>query len=74
MSVPKASCLLRSFCHLSRCLRRSIGSVVRFSIEYSSNYGESHSLAAIRDALLPKLISGELRVKDAEQFLAEARA
>jgi len=25
--------------------------------------------AALRDALLPKLISGELRVKDAEKFI-----
>jgi type I restriction enzyme S subunit len=25
--------------------------------------------AALRDALLPKLISGEIRVKDAERFL-----
>jgi len=33
---------------------------------------ESRTLAALRDALLPKLISGELRVKDAERFLAEA--
>jgi type I restriction enzyme, S subunit len=32
---------------------------------------ESHTLAALRDTLLPKLISGELRVKDAEQFLKE---
>jgi type I restriction enzyme S subunit len=31
---------------------------------------ESRTLAALRDALLPKLISGELRVKDAEQFVA----
>jgi type I restriction enzyme S subunit len=30
---------------------------------------ESHSLAALRDALLPKLISGELRVNDAERFI-----
>jgi type I restriction enzyme S subunit len=35
---------------------------------------ESRTLAAIRDALLPKLISGALRVKDAERVLAEARA
>jgi type I restriction enzyme S subunit len=28
----------------------------------------SYSLAALRDALLPKLISGELRMKNAEQF------
>ena len=27
--------------------------------------------AALRDALLPKLISGEIRVKDAERFLKE---
>lgn len=32
---------------------------------------ESRTLAAIRDALLPKLISGELRVRDAERFLKE---
>ncbi|MFZ5625064.1 MAG: restriction endonuclease subunit S [Gemmatimonadota bacterium] len=30
---------------------------------------ESRTLAALRDTLLPKLISGELRVKDAEKFL-----
>ena len=30
---------------------------------------ESNTLAALRDALLPKLISGELRVKDAERFV-----
>ncbi|MBI4470213.1 MAG: restriction endonuclease subunit S, partial [Acidobacteria bacterium] len=28
---------------------------------------ESHTLAALRDSLLPRLISGELRVKDAER-------
>jgi len=27
--------------------------------------------AALRDTLLPKLVSGELRVKDAERFLKE---
>jgi type I restriction enzyme S subunit len=30
---------------------------------------ESHILAALRDALLPKLISGELRMRDAETFI-----
>lgn len=35
------------------------------------NERESRTLAALRDALLPKLISGELRVKDAERFLKE---
>jgi hypothetical protein len=32
---------------------------------------ESRTLAALQDALLPKLISGEIRVKDAERFLKE---
>ena len=34
----------------------------------AANEGESHFLAAIRDALLPKLISGEVRVENAERF------
>src|SRR5262249_1284882 len=32
---------------------------------------ESRTLAALREALLPKLISGELRMKDADRFLTE---
>jgi type I restriction enzyme S subunit len=32
---------------------------------------ETRTLASLRDTLLPKLISGELRVKDAERFLKE---
>jgi len=30
---------------------------------------ESRTLAALRDTLLPKLISGELRVKDAQRVV-----
>jgi type I restriction enzyme S subunit len=33
---------------------------------------ESRTLAALRDALLPKLIRGEIRVKDVERFLGRA--
>jgi len=33
---------------------------------------ESNSLGLLRDTLLPKLISGELRVPDAEKFVEEA--
>ena len=33
------------------------------------NERESSTLADLRDALLPKLISGELRVEDAKSFL-----
>jgi len=36
-----------------------------------ANLQESVTLATIRDALLPKLMSGEIRVKDAERFLTE---
>ena len=36
------------------------------------NGKESRTLAALRDTLLPKLVSGELRVKDVEHFLASA--
>ena len=35
---------------------------------------QSRALADIRDSLLPKLISGELRVKDAERFVARIGA
>ncbi len=35
------------------------------------NETESRTLAALRDALLPKLIRGEIRVRDAERFLKE---
>ena len=30
---------------------------------------QSRTFAALRDTLLPKLISGELRVQDAERFI-----
>jgi type I restriction enzyme S subunit len=36
------------------------------------NLQESNSLASLRDTLLPKLISGELRIPDAEQLVEEA--
>ena len=36
------------------------------------NIEENISLTQLRDTLLPKLISGELRIKDAEKFVAEA--
>jgi len=36
------------------------------------NDDESHMLATIRDALLPKSVSGEIGVKDAEKFVEKA--
>ena len=37
-----------------------------------ANIEQSATLAAIRDTLLPKLLSGEIRVKDAEKFVKGA--
>ncbi len=37
-----------------------------------SNESQSQSLAAIRDTLLPKLLSGEIRIKEAEKFVEKA--
>ena len=48
------------------------GEIVRpFMLAIKEYDEESHTLAAIRDVLLPKLLSGEIRMKDAEQY-AEA--
>lgn len=47
--------------------------VVRSSMEQVLlNRNESRSLAQLRDTLLPKLVSGELRVPDAARLLGEA--
>lgn len=44
--------------------------LVRISMEQVlQNRMQSRSLAQLRDTLLPKLISGELRIADAEKFL-----
>jgi len=37
----------------------------------AENEDESHTLAGLRNTLLPKLISGELRVENAERFLEQ---
>jgi type I restriction enzyme S subunit len=42
-------------------------------IRMRQNQNKSNTLSALRNALLPKLISGELRVKHAESFLKERR-
>ena len=51
--------VLDAFCSLAAPVR----------IREQAIIAESRTLAALRDALLPKLISGELRVKDAEKFI-----
>ncbi|MDX2206154.1 MAG: restriction endonuclease subunit S [Gemmatimonadales bacterium] len=42
------------------------------SAKIATSERESRTLAALRDSLLPKLISGELRVRDAEKFVTRA--
>lgn len=54
-------------------LARNFGDSVRiFMAKIRSNDEQSRTLAALRDALLPKLLSGEVRVQDAERFVKEA--
>jgi len=54
---------------VSRQFSRAAGPLLA---KVARNERESRTLAALRDALLPKLISGELRVQDAERFVKEA--
>jgi type I restriction enzyme S subunit len=56
---------------------REAMSRLRPTLESLESYGqsalsESRSLAGLRDALLPKLMSGEIRVRDAEQAVERA--
>lgn len=62
--VVPPQALLECFLRLVLPLRRRL----------TANLRVSRTLAALRDALLPKLISGELRVKDAEKYLQRAGA
>jgi type I restriction enzyme S subunit len=41
-------------------------------VRHEGMIGESETLGALRDALLPKLVSGEIRIRDAERFTATA--
>jgi type I restriction enzyme S subunit len=53
----------------STLIDRFSGATKPLMAKIAANERESRTLAALRDTLLPKLISGELRVKDAERFL-----
>lgn len=39
---------------------------------WEANKAENHTLAKLRDFLLPKLLSGEIRIQDAEKVVGEA--
>jgi type I restriction enzyme S subunit len=56
-----------------RSIARRFGELVDpFLSQSQANDCESRSLAALRDTLLPKLISGEMRVPDAERIVGRA--
>jgi type I restriction enzyme S subunit len=59
--IPKQD-ILRQFMQIVAPLHQRI----------SLSIQQNHHLAAIRDTLLPKLISGELRVSDAERIMGRA--
>jgi type I restriction enzyme S subunit len=60
-AIVPPSAILGAFDRIAGPLHRLIVSSVR----------ESLALAALRDALLPKLISGELRIEEAERFVTK---
>jgi type I restriction enzyme, S subunit len=53
-------------------LSRFVGLVGPLYRQIAANLKEANTLAALRDALLPKLLSGEIRVKQAEKIVGEA--
>jgi len=59
--VSPSSSIMNAFDRISRPMYRKV----------VENERESRTLAALRDALLPKLIRGEIRVKEAERFVQD---
>lgn len=50
-------------------MEQFLGAVLPLRQHLVANVRESRTLAALSHALLPKLISGELRVRDAERIV-----
>jgi len=53
-------------------LDRFLGYVLPLRKRLAANVEEAATLANIRDTLLPKMLSGEIRIKDAEKFVERA--
>ena len=54
---------------------RAFGDTVQpIQIKISNNHAQAQTLATLRDTLLPRLISGKLRLPEAENTIAEAIA
>jgi len=60
--IKSDDAIIRSFSHLTGPLLAKI----------AENERESRTLSALRDTLLPKLVSGELRLKDAERLIGRS--
>jgi type I restriction enzyme S subunit len=69
-----ASCLDRFLMVMpSESIAKSFGEIVRPMMQtIRSHDQQSRALAVLRDTLLPKLISGEIRVGDLEKMIANA--
>jgi len=59
-----------SYCQAKECWKRLYASLNRSLPKTTNN--ESITLAQLRDTLLPKLISGKLRIAEAEKFMERA--
>jgi len=55
----------------SSILTDELNQLNNWHLQRISNYNEIQTLTKLRDTLLPKLISGEVRVKDVEQLVSE---
>ncbi|MDD4871295.1 MAG: restriction endonuclease subunit S [Kiritimatiellae bacterium] len=55
----------------SQCMSLFYDVVHQWDVLKANNQKASHTLSNLRNTLLPKLLSGELRIKDAERFLED---
>ncbi len=69
---PEDLLSIKVVCPLDIVLKEFTQKVAPLFAQIQSNKEQSLTLASIRDSLLPKLLSGEIRVKDAERFVEEA--
>jgi len=68
---PEVVITTRMISPAENVIRQFSGKVAAIINRMASGDRESCTLAAIRDALLPKLVSGEIRVKDAEKTIRQ---
>ena len=75
LALPKEAILNYSICRPSEAVLERFMLLVGPSVSLcEANERQTASLAALRDTLLPKLLSGEIRVPEAEETVEEALA